>query len=251
MPRDERAFDAGLSDPAIPPALATGRLRLLGLLPGSSNYTFLVAADDPGGGDELLAVYKPRRGERPLWDFPDGTLCLREVAAFVVARALGWPRVPPTVLRDGPHGLGATQVFVDADPEQHYFTLQRAHVDVFRDLALFDVVANNADRKAGHCLLAADGGIVAIDHGLCFHEEDKLRTVIWEFTDEPIPRDRLNDLRALSDAACRGDGPLRRSLNELLAPEEIDAMTGRIEGLLRSGRFPGPGDERPYPWPPI
>jgi hypothetical protein len=220
-------------------------------MPGSSNYTFLAAAEDPGGAEELLTVYKPQRGERPLWDFPEGTLCRREVAAYVLARALGWPRVPPTVLREGPHGLGSVQAFVESDPEEHYFTLQGTHLDAFRDIALFDVLANNADRKAGHCLLADDGTIVAIDHGLCFHEEDKLRTVIWEFTDEPIPTARRDDLRVLFDALCRDDHPLRHELAGLLAPAELDAMTRRVDALRGEARFPGPGDQRPYPWPPI
>jgi uncharacterized repeat protein (TIGR03843 family) len=249
--RDERAFDAGLSDPAVPRALAHGELEILGLMPGSSNFTFLTAAKDPDGGEELLAIYKPRRGERPLWDFRQGTLCRREVAAYVVARTLGWPRVPPTVLRVGPEGVGSAQLFLESDPQQHYFTLQEGHAAAFHDIALFDVVVNNADRKAGHCLLALDGEIFAIDHGVCFHEEDKLRTVIWEFMGEPIPADRLESLRRLSKAVSDEAGPLHREMGNLLTPVEIDAMGDRIQGLLNEGTFPEPGDHRPYPWPPI
>jgi uncharacterized repeat protein (TIGR03843 family) len=249
--RDERALDAGLSDPAVPRALSHGRLEILGLMPGSSNYTFLASATDAEDGHELLSIYKPRRGEQPLWDFPDGTLCQREVAAYVVARALGWPRVPPTVLRDGPEGVGSAQLFVEFDPEQHYFTLQGAHADAFRDIALFDVVVNNADRKGGHCLLSRDGGIFAIDHGVCFHEEDKLRTVIWEFIGEPIGPQRAVDLRRLAQGLGTDADPLRREIGNLLGPAEIETMRERIEELVHRGTFPEPGDHRPYPWPPI
>ena len=156
MSRDERALEAGLSDPAVPPALARGELEILGLLPRSSNYTFLVRATGEDG-DQALGVYKPQRGEMPLWDFPEGTLCRREVAAYVVARALGWPNVPPTILRDGPEGLGSVQTSVTFDPEEHYFTLQERFVEEFRAVAAFDLVVNNADRKGGHCLLGEDG----------------------------------------------------------------------------------------------
>jgi hypothetical protein len=251
--RDERALHAGLSDPVVPRALAAGELEIIGLMPGSSNYTFLAAATVKDGDedDELLVIYKPRRGERPLWDFPQGTLCRREVAAYVVARTLGWPRVPPTVLRGGPEGVGSAQQFLDFDPEQHYFTLQGTHASTFHDIALFDVVVNNADRKAGHCLLARDGEIFAIDHGVCFHEEDKLRTVIWEFVGEPIPPARVDDLRALAETVADERGSFHREMDNLLARSEIEAMGDRIEALLVGGTFPEPGDHRPYPWPPI
>jgi uncharacterized repeat protein (TIGR03843 family) len=165
--------------------LVVGDLELLGLLPGSTNYAFLARATT--GGEELLTVYKPRRGETPLWDFPRGTLCQREVAAYVLSRELGWPNIPATVLREGPEGIGSVQRFVAFDPEQHYFTLEGTREDDFRRIALFDLVVNNADRKGGHCLLSPDGTIWVIDHGVCFHEEPKLRTVIWSFVGEPIP----------------------------------------------------------------
>jgi uncharacterized repeat protein (TIGR03843 family) len=247
MSRDERALEAGLNDPAIPSVLARGELEILGLMPNSSNYTFLAKATK--GEDASLGIYKPRRGEIPLWDFPEGSLCRREVAAFVVAHALGWPRVPPTVLRDGPEGIGSIQLFVEFDPEQHYFTLQDTHAEAFRDVAVFDAVINNADRKGGHCLLASDGGIFLIDHGVCFSTEPKLRTVIWEYMDEPITPARLTDLSALRDALEAG--PLRDRLTDLLEPEELEATAHRIDELLRIGEMPKPGLERPYPWPPI
>ena len=202
MSRDERPLEADLTGPRVPAALVSGELELLGLLPNSSNYTFLARAT--AGDEEVLAVYKPRRGEMPLWDFPEGTLCQREVAAYVVARELGWPNVPPTRAARRPRGrrLGAALRRRSTRP-QHYFTLEGTHADAFRRVALFDVVVNNADRKAGHCLLGTDGTIWVIDHGVCFSDEPKLRTVIWEFVGESIPPDLLDDVRSLRDAAAR------------------------------------------------
>jgi uncharacterized repeat protein (TIGR03843 family) len=247
VPRDERPLETDLSDPRVPPALVSGELEILGLLPNSSNYTFLARAT--AGADEVLAVYKPRRGEMPLWDFPEGTLCRREVAAYVVARELGWPNVPPTVLRDGPEGLGSAQLFVEFDPSQHYFTLEGTHVDEFRRIALFDVVVNNADRKGGHCLLSADGTIWVVDHGVCFSEEPKLRTVIWEQAGEPVPPELLVDLRTLR--SCLDAGAVRGELSNLLSAGELSAMRTRIEEVTAAGVFPEPGPGRPYPWPPV
>jgi uncharacterized repeat protein (TIGR03843 family) len=247
VPRDERPLEADLNDPRLPAALASGELELLGLLPNSSNYTFLARATS--GKDQVLAVYKPRRGEMPLWDFPEGTLCLREVAAYVVARELGWPNVPPTVLREGPEGVGSAQLFVEFDPSQHYFTLEGTHTAEFRRVALFDMVVNNADRKGGHCLLAPDGTIWVVDHGVCFNEEPKLRTVIWEHVGEPIPAELLADVRALGER-LRLSG-LRAELDELLSGEELTALDRRIDAVLAAGVFPEPGPGRPYPWPPV
>ncbi len=225
--------------------LERGELEVLGLLPRASNFTFLARVRDEA--QQALAVYKPRSGEAPLWDFEEGTLAAREVAAFVVADALGWPWVPATVLRDGPRGPGSVQRFVAFDPSHHYLTMQRERPDEFRRIALFDVVANNADRKSGHCLLAEDGQIFVVDHGVCFHEEPKLRTVIWDFAGEPIPRDLLADLRTLQrDLAT---GPLRGRLEPLLTTAEIDATARRVAEILRSPTFPEPGPGRPYPWP--
>jgi uncharacterized repeat protein (TIGR03843 family) len=227
--------------------VAEGDLELLGLLPRSSNYAFLARATIADDG--ALVVYKPRRGETPLWDFPDGTLCNREVAAYVLARRLGWPNVPPTVLRDGPEGEGSVQSFVDFDPNEHYFTMAEAgrFLDEFQRIALFDVVANNADRKAGHCLLGRDGRIHVIDHGVCFAEEEKLRTVIWEFVGEPIPSSELADLRRLTE----GFAALREELAHLLSERELVALRERLTGVVGAGRFPEPGEDRPYPWPPV
>lgn len=225
--------------------LETGALEVLGRLPRASNFTFLARVSN--ATEQTLAVYKPRSGEAPLWDFEEGTLAVREVAAYVVANALGWPWVPPTVLREGPHGPGSVQMFVAFDPDHHYLTMQRERSDEFRRIALFDVVANNADRKSGHCLLAQDGRIFVVDHGVCFHEEPKLRTVIWDFAGEPIPAPLASDLRALGQRLDAGH--LRERLEGLLTPTEIDASAHRVSDLLASGTFPEPGPGRPFPWP--
>jgi uncharacterized repeat protein (TIGR03843 family) len=241
-----RADNADTPDDAEALALLeAGELEVLGLLPRASNFTFLARVRD--GDEQMLAVYKPRSGEAPLWDFEAGTLAAREVAAFVVAQALGWPWVPPTVLREGPHGPGSVQRFVAFDPDQHYLTMQDERPDEFRRIALFDVAANNADRKSGHCLLAEDGRIFVVDHGVCFHQEPKLRTVIWDFVGEPIPQDLQTDLGALERNLAVGS--LRERLERLLTPAEIDATADRAARLVGSGRFPEPGPGRPYPWP--
>jgi hypothetical protein len=245
--RDERAFEAGLSDPAVPGVLVSGELEVLGLLPNASNHTFLARART--GDEELLAVYKPRRGEVPLWDFPEGTLCAREVATYVVARALGWPNVPATVLRDGPYGVGSVQRFVDHHPGEHYFTLAERFPDEFRRVAAFDMVVNNADRKSGHCLLGEDGRIYLVDHGVCFSDEPKLRTVIWDFIGDPLEEGARADVRRLA-GEIRG-GPVRDELANLLMPAELDALAVRAESVAATERFPEPGPDRPFPWPPI
>ena len=248
MSRDERALEAGLSDPAVPGVLATGELEVLGLLPHASNHTFLTRAKREA--EEMLGVYKPRRGETPLWDFPEGTLCAREVATYVVARAVGWPNVPATVLRDGPYGIGSVQRFVPNDPEAHYFTLRERFPAEFRRIAAFDLVVNNADRKAGHCLLGDDGRIYVVDHGVCFSEEPKLRTVIWDFIGDPLEEDVRADLRRLAGEVR--SGPLRDELANLLAEAELEALASRALEVAAMTRFPEPGeDHRPFPWPPI
>ena len=241
--------DTTLGDAEVLGLLGRGEVEPLGLLPRSSNYTFLARVRD--GQDELLAVYKPRAGEAPLGDFPEGTLYQREVAAYALAEALGWPRVPPTLVREGPHGIGSVQRFLPFDASQHYFTMRDdpSHDETFRRTALFDVVTNNADRKAGHCLLADDGDLFFIDHGVCFSDEPKLRTVIWEFAGDRVSPQALEDLRRL--AGHLASGPLRGRLLELLSPKEVEATQRRLERLLTTGAFPQPGPDRPYPWPPV
>jgi hypothetical protein len=198
----------------------------------------------------VFAVYKPHRGESPLWDFPEGTLGRREVAAYEVANALGWPNVPPTVLREGPEGLGSVQLFVPFEPQEHYFTLQERFPDAFRAIAAFDLLVNNADRKGGHCLLGEDGRIWAIDHGVCFHEEPKLRTVIWEFMDEPIPP-ALAEAIGTFGAAIGSGQPVRERLTGLLSDREVDALAERARSIADDPVFPTPSEGRPYPWPPV
>ena len=233
----------------IPRPLAEGAIEVLGLMPDSSNDALLTRCHIEG--EECFAIYKPEHGETPLWDFPQGTLHRREVAAYVVADALGWPNVPPTVLRDGPEGPGSLQLFVRFDATQHYFTLGRERADDFRRVALFDVVINNADRKAGHCLLGDDGKIWLIDHGVSFSDEPKLRTVIWEFVGEPIPDQLCADLTQLA-TALEPAGSTRAELLKLLAEPEVEATAERLGRLLALGRFPEPEPGvRPFPWPPI
>ena len=228
--------------------LAEGEMELLGLLPGSSNYTFL--AHLSGDDLETSAVYKPQRGERPLWDFADGTLCLREMAAFLLSQMLGWPRVPPTVLRQGPHGLGAVQLYVEADPDVHYLTFAQERPAEGQRIALFDFVANNADRKSGHCLLDSTNRVWCIDHGITFHTDYKLRTVIWEFAGLPIPASLLGDLHTLQSRLTQ-TGPETEALARLLSHREVDALRQRLDYLLATKTFPEPGPYRAIPWPPV
>jgi hypothetical protein len=245
VPGDERS--RRLSDDAVIARLAGGELELLGLLPRASNHTFLARVAGVDGG--TLAVYKPRAGETPLWDFPEGTLYRREVAAYEVARELGWPTVPPTIVRDGPAGIGAVQLFVDFDPARHYFTLIDDRRDDLRRVALFDLIVNNADRKGGHCLVSTQGEVFVIDHGICFHAAPKLRTVIWDFAGEPVPdADRRDAARV---AASLTGGALRDRLLELLTREEVEATERRAGAVATIETFPAPGPGHAYPWPPL
>jgi uncharacterized repeat protein (TIGR03843 family) len=222
--------------------LQHGEVEVLGRMPWSSNATYL--CEVTCGDDAVRAIYKPRRGERPLWDFPSG-LDHREVAAFELSEALGWDLVPMTILRDGPLGTGSVQEFIDADFEQHYFTLyeDEGYHDQLRAICAFDLVGNNTDRKSGHCLLGHDGRIRGIDHGLMFHHEFKLRTVIWEFGGQAVPPDLLEALDALADAE------LPDRLAALLDPLERDAVRARARALVRAGCFPIDETGRRYPWP--
>jgi hypothetical protein len=221
-----------------------------GFLPWGSNYAYLISIAD----DErtLLAVYKPQRGERPLWDFPDGTLCLREVAAFLISEALGWQIVPPTVLRGGPYGLGSVQFYIDHDPEVNYFTpLPDACLPQLQRFAAFDYVVNNADRKGGHCLVDGQGHLWGIDHGICFNHAPKLRTVIWDFAGKPLPEEIRSDLARLCELVSQEQGVLVQALLEMLAEREVAALRRRIERLVEAGVFPLPGPGPNYPWPPV
>jgi uncharacterized repeat protein (TIGR03843 family) len=238
-----------VADPGTEVVLAEGEMEVHGRIAGSSNATLLVTCRL--GDTELLAVYKPHKGERPLWDFPGG-LFRREVAAYALSEALGWGLVPETVLRaDGPFGEGSVQRFVheeqDGEGTEHYFTLRDkpAWHDTLRRLCAFDVVANNADRKSGHVLLG-EQQLWAIDHGLCFNEDDKLRTVIWDFGGTPLDPDDRAALAALAQAG------LPDPLGQLLEPGEVDATLARLSWLLNLGALPelvDDGDWPPYPWP--
>lgn len=228
--------------------LSEGKIEPVGLLPGASNDTFLCTVAH--GNLETYAVYKPRDGETPLWDFAEGTLYHREMAAYVVSEALGWDLVPPTVIRDGPLGVGMVQLFIDHEPAEHYLTLAGAHADVFRRVAAFDLVVNNADRKSGHCLLQrGTGRIFVVDHGVTFHVQPKLRTVIWDHAGEALSASVRTDLARLSTELAAGD--VRTMLDELLEPDELDALEARTSALIHHAVYPEPGPGSPYPWPPI
>ena len=247
--------------------LSCGDIEVKGRIRWSSNATFLVAVHPPGGNrgskgkphngskknvsddgaDDpgVLAIYKPTKGERPLWDFPRG-LWKREVAAYELASALGWDLVPPTAARlDGPLGPGSLQYCVDALVEEHYFSLleEPDHHEALRRVAAFDLIANNADRKSGHCLVDRDGHIWAIDNGLCFHVEPKLRTVIWDFAGDKIGHEILSSLEPLSRSELPG------VMSSLLEEEEIAALSARAAEVFALGRFPEPSGDFPYPWP--
>jgi uncharacterized repeat protein (TIGR03843 family) len=224
--------------------LRTGEVEVLGRMPWSSNATLLVEVRDDG--DCLRAVYKPRRGERPLWDFPPG-LDRREVAAYELSRWLGWDLVPETVLRDIglPFGVGSLQRFVPFDVEAHYFTLLEdpARHAALRTIGCFDLLANSADRKGGHCLAGDDGNVWAVDNGLTFHCDPKLRTVIWDFASEAIDDRLLDGVRRVA----RTGGP--DALDGLLSDGERDALVDRAADVAASGLFPIDTSGRCYPWP--
>ncbi len=230
-------------------ALQRATLHLEGQFIYGSNYTFMVLCQS--GEAAFKAVYKPSHGERPLWDFPTGTLSQREVAAYLISKALGWDLVPPTVFRidDAPLGPGSLQLFIDHDPEKHYFNLDRGQKIHLPKVMLFDHLINNADRKAGHILISLEGRLFLIDHGLSFHVEDKLRTVVWDHAGKPIPQALCQDLaRVLLELTSGAD--LHVDLESLLQPEEIAAMQRRGQALLDGGKFPlPPEDRRAYPWP--
>jgi uncharacterized repeat protein (TIGR03843 family) len=237
-------------DEAILSALEDGELTLMGEFLWGSNYTF--SAQVEYNGSTFQSVYKPTRGERPLWDFPRASLARREVAAYLVSEALGWRLVPPTVYRkDGPIGPGSLQLYIEHDPEYHYFNFSPAERQRLRPVALFDLLINNADRKGSHLLIDGGGHLWLIDHGICFHREDKLRTVIWDFAGEAIPEalcEALSDLEERFRPGSAAAGRLKRYLSK----EEIEALVKRARRLMGDGHFPNPHpNRRPYPWPPI
>lgn len=270
-----RAPDEPLDEDATLTLLRHGKLEVEGLLPEASNATLraVIRLD----GLTARCIYKPVRGERPLWDFPDGTLAGRESAAYLVSVAGGWDLVPPTLLRDGPLGPGACQLWIDdayaedagqlvgfvpaedvpADwcpvaaargPDGRRYLLAHADDPRLAALAVFDIVVNNADRKGGHVLCTPAGRVYGVDHGVCFHSEDKLRTVLWGWAEQPLNEQSCDMLRRLALAL---GGDLGRVLPDHLTGPEISALTTRVRGLLDRPSYPAPGRGRPLPWPPI
>jgi len=222
--------------------LSRGTVTVKGRMPWASNVTLLAEVELDGAC--VRAIYKPEQGERPLWDFPPG-LYRREWAAYLFSEALGWGLVPPTIVREGPHGEGSFQLFLEAEFEQHWFTLREdpRHRERLQKICVYDFVANNADRKSGHCLLGPDGEIYGIDNGLTFHTELKLRTVIWDYAGEPIPKSILDDLKRFVK------GGLPAPLAEILSPAEQQALLVRAQALADYARFPEDRSGHRYPWP--
>lgn len=236
-----RDRDPMADDDAIQ-VLTEGEIEILGRMPWSSNGTFLCNLELDGV--EVQGIYKPLEGERPLWDFPEG-LYQREVGTYQLSRHMGWDLVPPTVLRDGELGIGSLQLAIPARFEEHFFTLVEddQHKDAFQRLCVFDVICNQTDRKGGHCLVDKQDHIWAIDNGLSFHSEFKLRTVIWNWSGEYIPAEILSDVQTLLE-----DG-LPDELNDMLDSFEKDALKTRARALVREGSFPVDHTGRRHPWP--
>ena len=231
-------------------ALREGELTLDGRLVEATNASFVGVARLLGDGFEVRCVYKPIAGERPLWDFPDGTLAHREVAAYLVSEAAGWDVVPPTAFReDGPLGPGMAQQWIEADAEMDLVEALRSGHPGLRRIALFDAVVNNTDRKGGHLLPLPDGRLLGVDHGVCFSVEPKLRTILWGWRGTPLEPPELAALARLRRAL---DGRLGDELRRHLDPAEGAATRLRVEALLAEGRFPQPSPDWPaVPWPPF
>lgn len=235
------------TDPAILAALVEGELEVLGRLPGSTNQALVVLIHDRRLGEPFHAVYKASVAERPLFDFPHGTLARREVAAFLVSEAIGWGLVPPTVLREGPFGEGMVQQWVHADPDVDVVAMVLEDDPRLRRMAIFDAVVNNTDRKGGHLLPTPDGHVLGVDHGVTFSAVPKLRTVLWGWMGRPFESDEIEGLERVR-AALRGE--LGTALGRLLSPAEVTATRRRVASLLRHGRFPRPNPDWPaVPWP--
>ena len=229
--------------------LERGTLEVEGRLVDASNATLYCTIK--GGGTEAACVYKPVAGERPLWDFPSGTLAGREVAAYAVSRSAGWNIVPPTVMRDGPFGQGMCQLWIDLDPEVDLLALARRNDHTgLREMAVFDAVINNADRKIGHLLPVPDGHLYGCDHGVCFAEDYKLRTVLWQWRGKTLPRQSVDALRRLADDLA--GGWLSRELPKHLTRGEVTATKIRVDKLLKHRVHPYPSEDWPaVPWPPV
>jgi len=212
------------------------------LTPLGSNYTFVVTIEMDG--NESLAIYKPKEGEAPLWDFPSGTLYKREYAAYLLSEILGWNIVPFTIIRDGPYGVGSVQQFVEHDPKQNYYSLTEDKSNELRKIACFDLVANSTDRKPNHLLVDAANKLWSIDHGLTFHSDTKIRTVIWDFGGKRIAKSHLNAVRNLARQLESPEGRVQELVDQLY-PDEVTSLQRRIEWVLDEGKYPGlPGRAR-------
>lgn len=229
-----------ISDPTVQDVLQQGEILSCQLTRLGSNYTFVVnvALD----GHEALGIYKPRDGEAPLWDFPNGTLYKREYAAYLLSEILGWDLIPFTIIRDGPYGIGSVQEFIDHDPRENYYTLGSEYAEQLKVVCCFDLVANSTDRKPNHLITGFDGRLWSIDHGLTFHSDVKIRTVIWDFGGEAIPNSLLT---TLSEFQARLSGPEKsmpqrlKELLDLLTPLEVEALKARLDWVLTEGTYPG------------
>lgn len=227
--------------------LESGEITVEGRLVDASNATLFVSITD--GDYSMKAIYKPVAGERPLWDFPDGNLASRERAAFLIDRALGFNHVPETILRDGPFGIGMVQQWIDIDEDVDLEIFFRLNDSQLREVALFDAVINNTDRKIGHLIPEKGGHLYICDHGVTFHEEDKLRTVLWQWAGEKLTTDEITTLQSLLPFLASADA---NELRDLLTPVEISATKERIEKLISTSLFPEPNPEWPHiPWPPF
>ena len=240
-------------------ALQKGEITLRGEFMWGSNYTYLAQLEH--AGEILIAVYKPTKGVRPLWDFPSPSLARREVAAYLISEALQWELVPPSAYRkDAPLGPGSVQLYIDHDPEYHYFNFTPEDRQRLRPTVVFDLLANNADRKGSHILVDTNHHMWLIDHGICFHIDEKLRTVIWDYAGEEIPAQLLADVKRLRDKLLPlnkqhpefESSDLVRELGKYLNGEEIAALIQRANRILENGCYPNPDlSRRQYPWPPV
>lgn len=219
----------------------------IGLHPDGSNYVFVIRLIE--GDSEIYGIYKPSSGERPLRDFPYGTLHNREWAAFRVASALGWPNVPPTVIREGPHGIGSVQLYIDADFSRHYFNERENRLEQYEPVAAFDVLINNADRKGGACLIDSNETIWAVDHGLTFNPLARRRSVMFEFNAMPYPEPVMDDLRNLRGVLNCTQSDLTRELQEVLEEHEVESLIRRCDEMIESGQFPTLDPNYNVPWP--
>lgn len=243
-----KAWRLEMSEPEILRILQRSKFGVYKLIPWGSNYTFLASLrDEENDGAEYAVVYKPMKGEAPLWDFPSGTLYKREYGAYRVSRALDWNFIPPVIIRDGPHGVGTVQLFVDVDEQVDFHSFRDDHSHELKRIAVFDAITNNADRKAGHCLLGLDNFIWGIDHGLCFNVVPKMRTIIWDYSGQTLPSDIQQDLLEFVTDSQRADC-LRDELEGLLDRREANIFFRRIEQTLEKPIFPSFNSRRQIPW---